>query len=69
MGQIEGYWPGAPDLAVEVLSPGDTCREVEAKVREMVGVRIRNRFGLSSPKTGIGDGLSIAEQISQTFRS
>ena len=26
------YWPGAPDLAIEVLSPGDTAREVEVKV-------------------------------------
>lgn len=26
------YWPGAPDLAVEVLSPGDTIREVEQKI-------------------------------------
>jgi Uma2 family endonuclease len=28
------YWPGAPDLAVEVLSPGDTCGEVAEKVSE-----------------------------------
>ncbi|MGI9107575.1 MAG: Uma2 family endonuclease [Pyrinomonadaceae bacterium] len=28
------YWPGAPDLAVEVNSPGDTIREVEEKVEE-----------------------------------
>src|SRR5436853_496992 len=27
------YFPGAPDLAVEVLSPDDTASEVEAKVR------------------------------------
>lgn len=27
-----GYWPGAPDLAVEVLSPGDTVCDVDAKV-------------------------------------
>jgi Uma2 family endonuclease len=27
-----GYWPGAPDLAVEVLSPSDTVFEVDAKV-------------------------------------
>ena len=27
-----GYWPGAPDLAVEVLSPGDTIFEVDEKV-------------------------------------
>ena len=28
------YWRGAPDLAVEVLSPGDTAYEVEEKVGE-----------------------------------
>lgn len=26
-----GYFPGAPDLAVEVVSPGDTAAEVEEK--------------------------------------
>jgi Uma2 family endonuclease len=30
----KGYWIGAPDLAVEVISPGDTVREVEGKVTE-----------------------------------
>lgn len=30
----EGYSPGAPDLAVEVLSRGDTASEVPAKVQE-----------------------------------
>ncbi len=30
----EKFWPGAPDLAVEVLSPGDTAYEVEEKVEE-----------------------------------
>ncbi|MDQ2854693.1 MAG: Uma2 family endonuclease [Acidobacteriota bacterium] len=33
-GSISGYWVGAPDLAIEVVSPGDTVREVEEKVRE-----------------------------------
>jgi Uma2 family endonuclease len=28
----EAFWPGAPDLAVEVLSPGDTTGEVSEKV-------------------------------------
>ena len=27
----EAFWPGAPDLAVEVLSPGDTVKEVHDK--------------------------------------
>ncbi len=34
LGETEGYWPGAPDLAVEVNSPSDTVREVEKKVME-----------------------------------
>lgn len=29
-----GYWPGAPDVAVEVVSPSDTVDEVEEKVQE-----------------------------------
>lgn len=32
VGDEPGYWVGAPDLAVEVLSPGDSYGEVEAKV-------------------------------------
>lgn len=28
----KGYFPGAPDLAVEVISPSDTFQEVEEKV-------------------------------------
>jgi Uma2 family endonuclease len=30
----EAYWPGAPDLAVEVLSPGDRMGEVDEKIEE-----------------------------------
>ncbi len=31
---IRGYWKGAPDLAVEVLSPDDAPGEVRDKVQE-----------------------------------
>lgn len=31
VGAIQGYFPGAPDLAVEVVSPSDTYAEVEEK--------------------------------------
>jgi Uma2 family endonuclease len=34
VGETKGYWPGAPDLAVEVLSPDDSVSEVEQKVSE-----------------------------------
>ena len=33
-GRMRGYFPGAPDLAVEVVSPGDTVQEVDEKVTE-----------------------------------
>ncbi len=32
--EVKNYWIGAPDLAVEVISPGETMREVEEKVAE-----------------------------------
>ena len=32
VGDSEGFWPGAPDLAVEVVSPGDRYTDVEEKV-------------------------------------
>jgi Uma2 family endonuclease len=32
VGEVEGIWPEAPDLAVEVISPGDSYSEVEEKV-------------------------------------
>ena len=32
--ESKGYFPGAPDLAVEVISPGDAYADVETKVEE-----------------------------------
>jgi len=32
VGDVEGYWPGAPDLVVEVISPNDLYTEVEEKL-------------------------------------
>lgn len=34
VGLVDGYWPGAPDLAVEVISPSDLYTEVAEKVEE-----------------------------------
>lgn len=33
-GGVKGFFPGAPDLAVEVVSPTDLANEVAAKVQE-----------------------------------
>lgn len=32
----EGFWPGAPDLAVEIVSPNDRAEDVHAKVRDYI---------------------------------
>jgi len=41
-GVVHGYWKGAPDLAVEVVSPSDTVRRIEGKVADWLesGTRI-----------------------------
>src|SRR5688572_266170 len=40
-GPVKGYWKGAPDLAVEVLSPSDTIERVEGKVAKWLGAGTR----------------------------
>lgn len=41
IGEFEGFWPGAPDLAVEVISPGDSYTDVEEKVQEFLNAGAR----------------------------
>lgn len=36
VGRIATYWPGAPDLAVEVVSPGDSFHDIQEKALEWV---------------------------------
>jgi Uma2 family endonuclease len=51
VGDVEGYWPGAPDLAIEVISPSDTYTDVqetifawlEAGARPVIAVNPRTR--------------------------
>src|SRR5437867_2182088 len=40
-GVPKGYIPVAPDLVVEVVSPGDTAAEVQEKVEEWLGFGVR----------------------------
>lgn len=43
-GEVEGYWAGAPDLAVEVVSPNDRFAEVEEKVTAWLATGTRMVF-------------------------
>ncbi|HEV8636259.1 MAG TPA: Uma2 family endonuclease [Chloroflexota bacterium] len=40
-GEAEGYFEGAPDLVVEVVSPGDTAADVQEKVVEWLAAGAR----------------------------
>jgi Uma2 family endonuclease len=40
-GLPDGYFPGAPDLAAEVVSPNDTASEVQAKVADYLAAGSR----------------------------
>ena len=44
-GIVRGYWEGAPDLAVEVISPGDTYAEVAEKVEEWLTAGCQDGVG------------------------
>ena len=41
VGDGDGFFPGAPDLAIEVISPSDRYTEVEAKVEEWLNAGTR----------------------------
>lgn len=52
VGRTPKYWEGAPDLAVEVLSPSDTVRRVEGKVKNWIEAGARMVW-VVSPKLQI----------------
>ncbi len=50
VGRTEKYWPGAPDFAVEVVSPGDSFGEVEAKALGWLGAGTTAVLVLEPPR-------------------
>jgi Uma2 family endonuclease len=49
-GDDEGFFPGAPDLAVEVISPNDRYSEVAAKVQKYLSGGARMVVVIDPPK-------------------
>ena len=52
-GITKKFWPGAPDLAVEVLSPGDTLEEVEEKVEDWLAAGTRAVWVVSPKRRSV----------------
>jgi Uma2 family endonuclease len=48
LGRVRGYFPGAPDLVVEVISPNDLYTEVDEKVAEWIEHGVRLVFVVNS---------------------
>lgn len=40
-GLPDGFWPGPPDLAVEIMSPGDRKPEIQEKVDDYLALGVR----------------------------
>jgi Uma2 family endonuclease len=49
-GPVRTFFPGVPDLAVEVVSPSDTAAEIEAKVHDYLRTGVR-RVWVAYPNT------------------
>lgn len=61
----EKFWPGAPDLAVEVISPNDTLYEVDEKVEDYLASGVRLIWIVNPKKRTVTVYLPDAE--AQTF--
>jgi Uma2 family endonuclease len=55
------FWPGAPDLAIEVLSPGDTYEEVDDKVEEWLAARTSAVWVVNPKRRSVSVYRSITE--------
>src|SRR5262249_7410152 len=57
------YYPGPPDLAVEVISPNDTYTEVDAKVSDWLRSGVRLVIVLDPAKRSAVIHRSISETL------
>lgn len=62
-GDVEGYWPGAPDLVIEVISPGDTYAEVEEKVLEWLEAGARMVVVVNPRKRAVTNYRSLTDIV------
>ncbi len=71
VGETGGYLPGAPDLAVEVISPGDTYTGVEGKVTEWLQAGARMVIVVDPPNRAVKVhcGPTVSRRYPETTRS
>jgi Uma2 family endonuclease len=57
------FWPGAPDLAVEVMSPDDTLKEVEEKTEQWLASGTSAVWVINPKRRGVSVYRPAAEVI------
>src|ERR1044072_1717233 len=55
------FWPGAPDLAVEVLSPGDSRREVDEKIADWLEAGARAVWVINPKRLSVSTYRSLTD--------
>lgn len=65
-GDVNSYWLGAPDLAVEVVSPGDTVVEVEGKVAVWLEAQTRAVWVVSPKLRAVTVYRSLTDIVTLT---
>lgn len=61
VGNVAGYWPGAPDLAVEVVSPNDLYTEVDEKVATWLAAGTRMVIVINPRRRTVAVHRSVAQ--------
>ena len=67
-GEVKSYWMGAPDLAAEVVSPGDTVSEVENKVAEWLEAGARTVWVISPKLRTVTVYRSLTDIVTLTAK-
>lgn len=57
----EFFWPGAPDLAVEVLGPDETYSEVEEKIGDWLAAGVRAVWVCNPKQRGVSVYRSLTD--------
>lgn len=63
IGSTAGYWPGAPDLVVEVVSPNDLYHEVDEKITDWLNAGVTVVLVINPRQRTIRIYRSSAEHI------
>ncbi|HJP93320.1 MAG TPA: Uma2 family endonuclease [Pyrinomonadaceae bacterium] len=64
-GDVKGYWPGPPDLAVEVLSPSDRPSMVRTRISRLFGYGVKQLWIVNPKDHTVTVHRSLSD--SQTF--